>query len=438
MTGCATQQVRRGSQRADFYHSALDAVPGHILLLDAHEHGYPIVFANLSAARDYGYAPQELAGRTFLSLIDLEDARSPELEQLGQTMAQGAKLRTELRIVRRDGSKFTAGVTFSALTDSQGEVTHVVCSGRDISMLLEEQRQRRELQERLYAEMRERERMAIELRVAQKLEAVGRLASGIAHEMNTPIQFGGDSVSFLQSAFSDLRELLEAYAGGVQELARGAPAAAVSAQLAAVEERINKSFIDTEIPGAFERTHEGIDRVASIVRAMKEFAHPDNQQHSPADLNHAIETTLLVARNEYKYSAAVQIELGPIPLVRCNVNELNQVFLNLIVNAAHAIQAAGHDASSGRIRISTAAVPQGIEIVFEDNGCGISEENLDRIFDPFFTTKEVGKGTGQGLAIARSIIVERHSGTILVESEVNQGTRMTVQLPIKAAEDTAP
>src|SRR6185437_6548735 len=177
-------------------------------------------------------------------------------------------------------------------------------------------------------------------------------------------------------------------------------------------------------------TREGIERVASIVRAMKEFAHPDAKEQSPGEINRAIETTLLVACSEYKYCAEVQTELGELPPVVCNVGELNQVFLNLIVNAAHAIEAAGRDASTGLIRVSTAVAGESVEIAFEDNGCGIPQENLERIFDPFFTTKEVGKGTGQGLAIARSIIVEKHGGKIDVKSEVGRGTRMILRLPV--------
>ena len=286
----------------------------------------------------------------------------------------------------------------------------------------------RELQEKLYAEIRERERIAIELRLAQKLESVGRLAAGIAHEINTPIQYVGDSVHFLKSAVADLQQLSEVYRAAVEALFRGESFEVVRANLTKLDTLVDKEFIDVEIPQAFARTLEGVERVTSIVRAMKEFAHPDEQEQRPTDINHAIETTLLVARNEYKYHACVETELGELPAVVCNVNELNQVFLNLIVNAAHAIESEGRDASSGQIRIRTRADEESVEILIEDNGCGIPQENLDRIFDPFFTTKEIGKGTGQGLAIARSIIVEKHGGTITVDSQVGRGTQMTLRL----------
>jgi two-component system, NtrC family, sensor kinase len=184
------------------------------------------------------------------------------------------------------------------------------------------------------------------------------------------------------------------------------------------------------MPKAFARTLEGVERVAAIVRAMKEFAHPDAIEHSSADLNHALETTLTVAHNEYKYSAQIETRLGELPLVPCNVGEMNQVFLNLIVNAAHAIAEAGKTTDTGRITIATATVGNYVEISIEDNGRGIPQEHLEKIFDPFFTTKPVGKGTGQGLAIARSIITEKHGGRIDVHSVVGQGTRFVLRLPI--------
>ena len=173
-----------------------------------------------------------------------------------------------------------------------------------------------------------------------------------------------------------------------------------------------------------------MERAAAIVRAMKEFAYPDSVEQNPTDLNHAIETTLLVAHNEYKYNARVETQLGELPEVICNVGELNQVFLNLIVNAAHAIAESGKDAETGRITITTRSAGDSVVICVEDNGCGIVPENLEKIFDPFFTTKPAGRGTGQGLAITYTIITEKHGGTVQVQSAVGSGTRFVLCLPI--------
>jgi signal transduction histidine kinase len=163
---------------------------------------------------------------------------------------------------------------------------------------------------------------------------------------------------------------------------------------------------------------------------MKEFAHPDANEQSPVDLKHALETTLLVASNEYKYLARIIKEFGDLPPVVCNVGELNQVFLNLIVNAAHAIKDSGKELGTGEITIGLLAEGEEAVIRVRDNGCGVPAENLSKLYDPFFTTKEVGRGTGQGLAISHSIVVDKHCGDISVSSELGVGTQFTVRLPM--------
>lgn len=285
------------------------------------------------------------------------------------------------------------------------------------------------LQESL--DLQERERIAMELRQAQKLEAVGRLAAGLAHEINTPIQYVSDSVHFLRSAFDDLLRMFYGYRDALTELkSTQTHAAADLADLRELEIECDFDFLSVEAPKAFERTLDGAERVAGIVRAMKEFAHPHGAEHSPVDLNHAVSTTLIVACNEYKYAARITTDFAELPSVTCNIGELNQVFLNLIVNAAHAIQDAGRNISTGRIGVKTRVRGEFVEVEITDNGCGILKENLDQIFDPFFTTKEAGRGTGQGLAIARSIVVDKHGGTIDVHSEPGIGTTFVICLPL--------
>jgi two-component system, NtrC family, sensor kinase len=321
-------------------------------------------------------------------------------------------------------------VSLMPLRHTAPGVSHYLAIGADITAKLEQERERRLLQERLYNEMQERERIGIELRLAQKLESVGRLAAGIAHEINTPIQYIGDSVLFLETAYEALDQMRTAYLTALEQLGEAAPAAAVRKDVQATEEALDLPFLRNEIPRAFERTKGGVERVAAIVRAMKEFAHPDSAEQNPADLNRALQTTLLVAHSEYKYCAQIETQFGELPDVICNVGELNQVFLNLIVNAAHTISESGKDAQTGRITITTAAAGEHVQISVIDNGCGIAAENLDKIFDPFFTTKPVGRGTGQGLAITRAIVVEKHGGSIDVHSEVGRGTRFVLQLPV--------
>jgi signal transduction histidine kinase len=263
--------------------------------------------------------------------------------------------------------------------------------------------------------MRLRQAAEMELGLAQKLEAVGRLAAGIAHEINTPIQYITDSVNFLHSAFNELLTVVAANESTLDPNQSGEIA-----------------FLREEVPRAIERTIEGTERVATIVRAMKEFSHPDASEKMVADVNRALQNTLMIARNEYKYVATVDLQCGELPELMCNVGELSQVFLNLIVNSAHALADAGRDTETGRITIKTGVVDGWAEFTFEDNGCGIPQEIIDKIYDPFFTTKEVGRGTGQGLAIARAIVVDKHAGRISVQSTPGIGTCFTLRLPLSA------
>jgi len=417
---------------------ALNSTSTHFTIVASSPRGPEIVYVNRAICTDHGYRAEELLGQS-PALLTPHELNPDAARTIREAIATGTSIRLQLRARRKDGSIFDSGVTITPIRDPSGTKDYSVSVGANITAAIAEREAKRLLQERLVAELEERERMSMELRLAQKLESVGRLAAGIAHEINTPIQFVGDGVYFLKSAVADLQQLIEVYRGAVDSLAQGAEPGPVRSRLKEVEAKFDTTFLDVEIPAAFERTREGIERVASIVRAMKEFAHPDAKEQSPADVNRAIETTLLVARNEYKYCAEVQTELPELPPLMCNVGELNQVFLNLLVNAAHAIEAARRDLSTGLIRVRTALKGKTVEIVFEDNGCGIPPENFERIFDQFFTTKEVGKGTGQGLALVRSIIVEKHGGKIDVESEVGRGTRMILRLPLsgRVTGDTA-
>ena len=279
----------------------------------------------------------------------------------------------------------------------------------------------------------ERHRLELELRHAQKLESVGRLAAGIAHEINTPIQFVGDNVRFLDTAFADLDRLLTAYRELVSTVRADGDIEACLRDLDEVATEIDIDFVMEEVPMAISQTLEGISRVAHIVRAMKAFGHPGTEEKSRADLNEAITNTIVVANNEIKYLADVDVDLGELPLVHCHLGDVNQVVLNLLVNAAHAIDAA--DRGRGTIRVSTRLDNGYAVIEVADTGTGVPEDIADKLFDPFFTTKEVGTGTGQGLALVRTLVTDRHGGTIDFTSTVGVGTVFTVRLPVAGPED---
>ncbi len=417
-------------EELDLRSCALDAATTHFMIIDVSVPTWRIVYVNRAICEHHGYGSAELLGQSPSMLTDAEQSRTA-LERAAEAVRRGTNVGVELVAIRKDRTTFCVGMNMTPIAAAGAGVTHYLCVGADITARLAQERKQRELQEQLYSEMQERERMAIELRLAQKLESVGRLAAGIAHEINTPIQYVGDSVAFLQSAATDLSALRTEYRRTIERLVDNESAQSVLPALNDLEARLDLDFLSTEMPKAFERTLEGVERVAAIVRAMKEFAHPDGAVQNYADLNHALRTTLTVAGNEYKYHARIDTRFGELPLVNCNVGELNQVFLNLIVNAAHALAESGKDASTGCITIVTAAAGEQVTISIEDNGCGIPQENLDKVFDPFFTTKPVGLGTGQGLAIARAIVAEKHGGRITAHSSVGSGTTFTIQLPIK-------
>jgi signal transduction histidine kinase len=274
-------------------------------------------------------------------------------------------------------------------------------------------------------------RLENELAQAQKLESVGRLAAGVAHEINTPVQFVSDSVSFVREAMDDLSEIVDKYRELRNATEKGADVAAAAKAAEEAEDDADLDYILENAPVALDRARDGLGRVAAIVRSMKEFAHPDRKEMAQADLNQAIQSTLVIASNEYKYVAEVETDLGDLPLVNCYAGEINQVVLNLIVNAAHAIgDVVKETQAKGKIRVATRVLDDQVEIAISDTGKGIPVEVRAKIFDPFFTTKEVGKGTGQGLAIARSVVVDKHGGTLHFETEVGRGTTFYIRLPI--------
>ncbi len=321
----------------------------------------------------------------------------------------------ELRLLGRDGSCRWARIQAARCDHDPAHPDHLILL--DVTAVKEDEEERR--------------RLELELRLSQKLEAVGQLAAGIAHEINTPVQFVGDTIRFLDDAFSDLSGLTEAYVEVRDVVAALGTETDVLARLAAAEETADLDYLRERVPAALTRARDGIERVATIVRAIRDFAHPPTTVKGPVDINQALGSTLIVAANEYKYVADVECDLGELPPIVANAGDLNQVFLNLVVNAAHAIEdRLGDDGERGAIRIATTVEGDRVVVSISDTGVGITPEVAGRVFDPFFTTKEVGRGTGQGLAISHTIVHERHGGSLTFSSRVGEGTTFYVRLPI--------
>jgi signal transduction histidine kinase len=285
----------------------------------------------------------------------------------------------------------------------------------------------------LMLDITELRRLGRELVASQKLESVGRLAAGVAHEINTPVQFVSDNVQFVRTSLTDIDAVIGAYRQLLQAAQCGENVAAAVKCALAAESAADLDYILSQAPLALDGSLEGLGRIATIVRSMKEFAHPDQTEKTPADLNQAIRSTLVIANNEYKYVAELDTHFGELPPVECHLGEINQVILNLIVNATHAISDVVKDTGQmGKITVRTRHNGDDVEISIQDTGAGIPAAVRDKLFEPFFTTKGVGKGTGQGLALARSVIVNKHVGSLRFESECGKGTTFFIRLPIKA------
>jgi PAS domain S-box-containing protein len=366
---------------------------------------------NNSMASTYGYdSPEDM----ITSVTDISrqfyvvrERRAEFMESVGQL---GGVLNFECESYRKDKSKIWTNMSVRAIRQS-GVVVRYEGMCEDIT---------------------ERKLLREHLLQAQKLESVGQLAAGIAHEINTPTQYIGDNVRFLKDAFLDLKTLMTSY----ERLLLAAQDSTLSGdtiqEITAAVEQADAGYLLDEIPKAIDQTLEGVTRVSTLVSAMKEFSHPGTKEKVLVDLNHAINSTITVARNEWKYVADMETDFDPsLPLIPCQAGEFNQVILNLIVNAAHAIANVVRDGSmeKGKITIQTRNCPEWAEIRVQDTGSGIPEGVRTRIFDPFFTTKEIGKGTGQGLAIARSVVVDKHGGTIHFETETGKGTTFVIRLP---------
>ena len=373
---------------------------------------------NLAATAIFGHELREEG--TNLNMRNFYVNPAERDRRVSSTLADPSIKPGEYRMRHKNGSTFPALVQLRILRNAGNEPERIQTFVTDISEYkrLEEDRQAMEQDQRLSA----------------RLKSVGALAAGIAHEINTPMQFVSDSVYFLQMAVSEL----DVFWPELSHLAEISAAAGDSAEaikrIEAAMSQIDVAQLMLDANQSAERALEGIRRVTKIIRAMREFAHPDNGEHTKVDINNAIETTLTVCKNVYKEIADVETDFGALPPVMCQYGEVNQVFLNIIVNAAHAIESQNTNGTKGLIRISTTTEDQFAVIRIQDNGTGIPESVKARIFDPFFTTKEVGKGTGQGLAIVQSVIVARHHGRIAVESEVGKGTTFVLRLPIESPE----
>ena len=285
------------------------------------------------------------------------------------------------------------------------------------------------------ADITDRKNMESQLQQSHKMEAIGQLAAGIAHEINTPVQFVGDNTRFFQDSFDDLIQVIKKQQEALSAARSNSLTDELVEETQQLIEECDLEYLEEEIPLAIEQSLKGVERIAKIVQAMKIFAHPGMVAKEPVDINQEIEKTITITRNEWKYVADLKTDFEEsLPLVPIFRAEFNQVILNMIVNAAHAIAEKNKDNQSenGTIHIRTIHEGNQAKICIGDTGAGIPEDIRHKIFDLFFTTKEPGKGTGQGLAISHSVIVKKHNGTLTLESQEGEGSTFTIGLPLEA------
>lgn len=398
------------SEAQQFLRKVIDNVPNMIFVKDKHGR---YTLANRALANLYGISVGNIIGRTDSELIPNADEAEKFLDddkQILETWEE--KFIFEQKFTDRKGNIHWLQTVKRPMIGDTG-VENILGIATDLT---------------------ERKILESQLRHAQKLESIGQLAAGIAHEINTPTQYVGDNARFLRDAFADINRVLAKY----DELFQKARTNSVNHEIIEEVKREIKDadleYLIEEVPSAVQQSLEGVSRIAKIVQSMKDFAHPGTKEKTAVDLNKAIESTITVARNEWKYVADIETHFDPnLPPVPCLLGEFNQVVLNMVINASHAIKDVVGDAShgKGKITVSTTKVNDDwAEVRIGDTGTGIPTEVQPKVFDPFFTTKEVGKGTGQGLAISHTVVVEKHHGKLSFETEPGKGTTFIIQLPL--------
>ncbi len=404
----AYEQLRLSQESLNRFKTTLDQTIDCIFMFDPET--LKFFYLNQGAINQVGYSREELMEMTPLDIKP--EYTEDSFREMIAPMLNGSEISATFETVHRhkDGTIIPVDI-FLQYVAPTGEQPRFVAIVRDIA---------------------EKKTQEAQLRHLQKMESIGQLAAGIAHEINTPAQYVADNTRFLKESFDELEGVVDIY-GRLLEAARNGEALdELIAEVDSAVEKADLGYIAEETPKAVEEALDGLQKIAIIVSAMKEFSHPGTENKEPVDINSLIENIILVSRNEWKYVADIEKDLdATLPLVPGIRDKLSQAFLNLIVNAAHAIEEQEKIESSemGVIRVSTREVGENIEVRISDTGPGVPEAIQKRIFDPFFTTKDVGKGTGQGLAIAYSAIVDKHKGSLTLEQKEGGGATFIISLP---------
>ncbi|MES9940822.1 MAG: ATP-binding protein [Candidatus Thiodiazotropha sp. 6PLUC2] len=383
-----------------------------------------VKFSNPESEWLLGWNTQEMEGSLFSKMVYSDKTPDPDNSvesAINLTLADGIiRSGYDDTFFHKEGRAVDIAYSVSPLIREKEEIG-VVVTFNDISERKKADEQRRHLER--------------ELNQTHKMEAVGQLAGGIAHEINTPIQYIGDNLRFLKESHEDIDRLLNAYLKLMQKATDHPDLKAEVENAKEIIEEIDLDYLGEETSNAIQQSISGSAQVADIVLAMKEFAHPGSKEMVATDLNRIIGNAVAVCKNEWKYVAETNLKLSDdLPNIECLAGEISQVILNMIVNASHAIEAAKRE-QKGVISITSNLDGNHAEVRISDTGTGIPKEAQDHVFNPFFTTKDVGRGTGQGLAIAQDIVVGKHQGELYFETEEGVGTTFIMRLPLSRATD---
>lgn len=382
---------------------------------------------NVAALSMFGYSSEEMLGRFIKGLLpDVTFFAQQDLSVLPRDPAEAAPAgAVALTAVRKNGDTFPAEVTVSEIPiDGQRHHVAMVRDNTERERVQQQLRERHDALEALNRQLREAQNQLLQ---SEKMASIGQLAAGVAHEINNPIGYVFSNLGTLEKYLADLSEVIAVYEAADSLMVNSPEGEAI----AAVKEKVDLPFLREDIGALMSESKEGITRVKKIVHDLKDFSHVhDSDEWQAADLHQCLDSTLNIVRNELKYKAEIVKHYGQLPAVECLPSQINQVFMNLLVNAGQAIE------TRGTITLTTGTAGDAVWIEIADTGKGIAEEHLTRIFDPFFTTKPVGSGTGLGLSLSYGI-VQKHHGTIQVTSTLGKGTSFTVWLPMKRASTDA-
>lgn len=412
------EQVRQIEEELRLHDRAMAASSCGITIADARQPDMPLIYINEAFEAITGYPTAEVLGKN-CRFLQGEDRNQPELDEMRAALKEGRSCRITIRNYRKDGSLFWNELFTAPVFDHEGQLTHYVGVQTDVTArkLAEEALTRKTIElERALTELRETQVLLVH---SEKMSALGQMVAGVAHEINNPISFVNSNLHSFKQSVGELSGAYDALEGLILEAGSSAEQDAARH----IRQQAELDFLLSDVDDLLTASFEGLGRVRKIVEALRTFSRLDEADLKIANLGENIRSTLLMARGELQGKVEVELDVDDLPDIKCYPAELNQVFLNIIINAAQAIEGKGLLAITGR------ELADNLELRFSDTGAGIPTDVLDKIFNPFFTTKAVGTGTGLGLSIAHKIITDRHHGSIRVESTPGAGTTFVITLP---------